>query len=336
MPNENENVREKYLNWLSLIETDYITMFIKTWFTFLASLQELIKDNNINRRSGGDKPILEKYKMRIFDNNFPIQINEEFKKNVLHAYLQAKNKALNSDDFMAHYFDVFYKIEASFSDSNSFVYTYRGKKTSLPLKVFKEGSGKEKNIYLKIKLRDERRKFIDYFEDNNIETRISLSEEIQNSKIFENKVDFIDKILTAVRDEAKRIVENNNRLDERGKERRLDFLNNECLRDIKRILSERLDMKSIFPLKPDNAIANLNSNTLEIQNEPQDFEENLTKWFIDFSYKLRNILFHFIIDPMDKNWQLLFKHAYLALKHLTEENIKLLKNRGAENDNCDT
>lgn len=91
-----------------------------------------------------------------------------------------------------------------------------------------------------------------------------------------------------------------------------------------------MDIKSVFPLKPHNAISTLNPNTLEIQNKPQYFDEDLTKWFVDFSYKLRNILFHFIIDPMDKDWQLLFKYTYLALKHLTEENIEILQNRKIE------
>ena len=101
MSPENTNLREKYLNWLSLIETDYITMFIKTWFTFLASLQELI--DNMKGRSIGDSQILDEYKNKLFED-IAIQIDEEFIKNVLNAYLQAKNNALEPNIFLKDFF----------------------------------------------------------------------------------------------------------------------------------------------------------------------------------------------------------------------------------------
>ena len=323
MASQNIKIKDKYLNWLSLIETDYITMFIKTWFTFLASLQELI--NNTNDRRIGDSQILDEYKNKIF-KDIPIEIDKEFIKNVLKAYFQAKNNALNSELFLKDYFEIFYSYNEKYSQE--FSYTYRGKTTKLSLNVYLNSGGK----HLKITLTDERQIFTNYFEEE-IETGFSLSEKVKNSKIFEEKGKFIEEILSSVGQKAENIVNNNSRLDKRGKQRRINFLNNECLTDIKRKLDDELDIKSIFPLKPNNAIAGLNPNTLEVPNKPQYFDEDLTKWFIDFAYKLRNILFHFIIDPMDKEWQLLFKHSYLALKHLTEGNIKLLQNKGIEDDN---
>jgi len=323
MPSENTNVREKYLNWLSLIETDYITMFIKTWFTFLSSLQEFI--GNTNNGSIGDSQILKEYKNKLF-GDIVIQIDDEFIKNVLKSYLQAKTNTLNSNTFLKDYFEIFYSYNEEYSQE--FSYTYRGKTTKLSLDVF-PNSGKK---HLRIILRDERQTFKNYFGEE-IETGFSLSEKVKNSTIFEEKGKFIEEILSAIRQKAEDIVNNNSRLDERGRRERMNFLKNKCLIDIERKLNEELDIKTIFPLKPHNAIRTLNPNTLEIQNKPQYFDEDLTRWFIDFSYKLRNILFHFIIDPMDKDWQLLFKHAYLALRHLTEENIKHLQNRGIENDN---
>lgn len=322
-----ENIGEKYLNWLSLIETDYITMFIKTWFTFLASLQELANQgiiNNINNTNKEDRQILEGYKSKLFED-ISIQIDDDFKRNVLKAYLQAKDCALSSDNFLKDYFEIFYSYNETYSQE--FEYTYKGKTTKLTLTFFVNSGEK----HIKIVLEDERRKFKDFFAEQKIETGFNLSEEVKNSRIFEEKAMLINKILSVVRQKAQTIVDNNSRLNDRGKQRRINFLNDECLKDIKRKLDEELDIKSIFPLKPNNAIANL--STLEVPNKPQLFDEDLTKWFIDFAYKLRNILFHFIIDPMDKDWQLLFKHAYLAFKHLTEENIRLLQERGAENDN---
>ena len=44
-------------------------------------------------------------------------------------------------------------------------------------------------------------------------------------------------------------------------------------------------------------------------------------WFLDFVYRLRNALFHEIIDPLDEEWQIIFKNAYLVLKEVVDLNI---------------
>ena len=53
------------------------------------------------------------------------------------------------------------------------------------------------------------------------------------------------------------------------------------------------------------------------------------KWFLKFVYFLRNALFHEIIDPLEKFWQDIFKHAYLALKEILDGNIRYLKEKDA-------
>lgn len=40
-----------------------------------------------------------------------------------------------------------------------------------------------------------------------------------------------------------------------------------------------------------------------------------------FVYRLRNALFHEIIDPLNEEWQLIFKNAYLVLKEIVDLNI---------------
>ena len=48
---------------------------------------------------------------------------------------------------------------------------------------------------------------------------------------------------------------------------------------------------------------------------------NSVLWFLDFVYRLRNALFHEIIDPLDEEWQVIFKNAYLILKEIVDLNI---------------
>ena len=71
----------------------------------------------------------------------------------------------------------------------------------------------------------------------------------------------------------------------------------------------------------------------EMSSHDQSYFENLYSklrlnsilWFLDFVYRLRNALFHEIIDPLDADWQIIFKNAYLILKEIVEINIKRIK-----------
>ena len=53
--------------------------------------------------------------------------------------------------------------------------------------------------------------------------------------------------------------------------------------------------------------------------------QNSVLWFLDFVYRLRNALFHEIIDPLDEEWQVIFKNAYLVLKEIVDLNISAIE-----------
>lgn len=55
--------------------------------------------------------------------------------------------------------------------------------------------------------------------------------------------------------------------------------------------------------------------------------KNGLDWFAEFVYQLRNALFHEIIDPLDEEWQLIYKNAYLLLKEVVDytTNYSILK-----------
>ena len=56
---------EKYTNWRAITESDYVTMFIKTWFAFVATLRELHSDISVFTVDGmprGDRPFTNKFK----------------------------------------------------------------------------------------------------------------------------------------------------------------------------------------------------------------------------------------------------------------------------------
>lgn len=58
-------VERKYEQWKAITESDFVTLFIKTWFTFIAVLRELNPDVDVFTEDGmprGDKPFLNAYK----------------------------------------------------------------------------------------------------------------------------------------------------------------------------------------------------------------------------------------------------------------------------------
>ena len=61
----------------------------------------------------------------------------------------------------------------------------------------------------------------------------------------------------------------------------------------------------------------------EIKLTPE--EEKAYLWFISFVYRLRNALFHEIIDPLNDEWQVIFKNSYHVLKQIVDQNIWRLK-----------
>ena len=92
-----------------------------------------------------------------------------------------------------------------------------------------------------------------------------------------------------------------------------------------------------FEQNPINYFLYYRDNSLWPNREMESVEEqyfnkiigemriNSINWFLDFVYRLRNALFHEIIDPFDEEWQIVFKNSYLVLKELVDININYLK-----------
>lgn len=60
----------------------------------------------------------------------------------------------------------------------------------------------------------------------------------------------------------------------------------------------------------------------------ETLRQNSILWFLDFVYRLRNALFHEIIDPSDEELQVVFKNAYLVHKEVVDLNIATIEVAG--------
>nr|WP_304058059.1 hypothetical protein [Enterocloster clostridioformis] len=61
-----------------------------------------------------------------------------------------------------------------------------------------------------------------------------------------------------------------------------------------------------------------NLYTLHIGEYSPLIATKAVNWFASYVYALRNALFHEIISPLDEEWQMIFKSAYLLLKQISD------------------
>ena len=99
---------EKSENWLVSLDSDNISLFIKTWFAYLASIHDLVinqmSDTTILDNLRGDKFFLDKYRNDILGN---ISINDVLKENIIATYINSKETILVN--YPEYYFQTFYK-----------------------------------------------------------------------------------------------------------------------------------------------------------------------------------------------------------------------------------
>ena len=102
---------QKYTNWRAITESDYFTMFIKTWFAFVATLRELYPDISIFDSTGkprGDRPFTNEYKQKDL-SAVANKINlEQFIDIVNSFYIQARAKVASV--FPQYFFSTFSSI----------------------------------------------------------------------------------------------------------------------------------------------------------------------------------------------------------------------------------
>lgn len=107
---------KKYEQWKAITESDFVTLFIKTWFTYIASLRELNPDVKVFTDEGmprGDKPFLNAFKdgiMPIVQKQLPV---ESVAQELFQMYPVSMRKVM--DVFPQYFFQTFFRINESFN-----------------------------------------------------------------------------------------------------------------------------------------------------------------------------------------------------------------------------
>lgn len=109
-------VERKYEQWKAITESDFVTLFIKTWFTFIAVLRELNPDVNVFTEDGmprGDKPFLNAYKEGIMPFVQKNINTDDFAQELFAMYPISMRKVMNV--FPQYFFQTFFQINREFS-----------------------------------------------------------------------------------------------------------------------------------------------------------------------------------------------------------------------------
>lgn len=343
------NTEKKYEQWKAITESDFVTLFIKTWFTYIASLRELNPDVKVFTADGmprGDKPFLNAFKdgiMPIVQKQLPV---ESVAQEMFQMYPVSMRKVI--DVFPKYFFQTFYRINESFNYSDK------------ALDIDSDGRIKERyeahlhivdryclKFYLGISghfrttnYNEQIKKEIDLRPI--IETVVSRHK-IQN--LYINEIQFMRDFYDGVMNEVSEILRHyiDETLPSKGYNQTVNGkIRDACLR-LNSALNVKFDYNYKYPHEvgalddlnsyaiiyqlPFNGFGRIEADNIYSANEGAYSQLIATKgvdWFASYVYSLRNALFHEIITPLDEEWQTIFKSAYLILKQVSDICITMI------------
>ena len=334
---------KKYEQWKAITESDFVTLFIKTWFTYISSLRELNPDVKVFTDEGmprGDKPFLNAFKdsiMPIVQKQIPI---DTVAQELFQLYPVSMKKVI--EVFPQYFFQTFFRINETFNYTD---------KT-----IEKDSDGKLKERYeahlhivdryhLKFYLGISGRfRTTNYNEE--IKKEIDLRQIIdatvskhRSQNLIINELQFVRDFYYGVSDEVTKTLRYyiETILPSKGYNQTVNSkIKDACLR-LNSALYVKFEYNYKFPHEvgalddinsfaiiyqlPFNGFSRVEEDNLYSANEGVYSQLMTTKgvdWFASYVYSLRNALFHEIITPLDEDWQIIFKSAYLILKQVSD------------------
>lgn len=290
-----------YDNWLVSLEADNFSSFIKVWFAYLATVHELVL-NSVSaeekevllKTMRGDGDFLKNYKSNHFHK---ISINESTKSSILECYKMSKNriKTLYPEYYFVTYYkkiddNVLYNNEKSTIAKDSFTYN---------VKV------KSNNLYISV-LFDKDAPINNFVKERFIDVKIQIVPGVDYLHILEDE----DKFYRYILDSSNPIY---------------NYIG--CDEDSENYKRTRTSLSHIFQyiLNTSRNELNLHGYIYKEKFRDSPTENDIKEWFYEFSYSLRNVLFHRVVDPFDKQWTNIVKYASQALHDIVESNIAQLK-----------
>ena len=334
---------KKYEQWKAITESDFVTLFIKTWFTYIASLRELNPDVKVFTDEGmprGDKPFLNAFKdgiMPIVQKQLPV---ESVAQELFQMYPISMRKVM--DVFPQYFFQTFFRINESFNYTDKTIDIDSDEKLKeryeahlhivdrYCLKFYLGVSGRFRTTNYNEQIKKE------------IDLRPIIGIVVSRYRFqnpYVNEIQFMREFYDGVMSEVSRILRHyiDDLLPSKGYNQTVNRkIRDACLR-LNSALNVKFDYNYKYPHEvgalddpnsyaiiyqlPFNGFGRIEPNNIYSANEGVYSQLIATKgvdWFASCVYSLRNALFHEIITPLDEEWQTIFKSAYLILKQVSD------------------
>ena len=330
-------IEKKYEQWKSITESDFVTLFIKTWFTFIATLRELNPDVSVFTEDGmprGDKPFLNAYKngvMAIVQKRIDVNSMQE----LYRLYPFAMKKVM--EVFPQYFFQTFYMLNREFEYKETDIQKdedgkvkeryqvsihIRDKwiiKVHIGLSGYNRTKTYNETIRFEISAHDIIKETLE-----NVDTNANIDELLVLKELYDK---LLKKIASKLqnRDYTKKYNQTINKTIQSHLNRfftsiRLNFEKNYRFpNEIDGIYDS--NTFAVFKQMPYNLFYrsfNDGSTNRDIIFYNRLLQTDGVEWFANFVYSLRNALFHEIISPLDEDWQIIFKSAYLILKKISD------------------
>ncbi len=319
---------QKYENWRAITESDYVTMFIKTWFAFVATLRELYPKENLDEVIGkGDKAFLNPYLNDFQNRYYHYNKLDTVKENILKVYKLGRCFILENPKYNRFFSEDFYAVNKA--------YAWKQDTDDYELSIRYSG---DTEICIHAKYLDK-----DFYIDGTpliISVKVDISDLISSKDLSEAQISkFIDDESAFIEFVTKSIIDRsslsfigqitNGDYNSKFEPNVLTRLNSTTLTINNNLVQELTLMKEPNIVKEDVLFSQLPCVHFiyKVEDGKIPPEIDTYKWFLNFVYFMRNALFHEIIDPLDSFWQDMFKCAYLALKEVLDGNIRFFIDR---------
>ena len=328
------NNKYPYNNWKSITESDFVTLFIKTWFAFVSTLREMYPAEIPYYQATGDSRYISPYK-KDFSRNISYLLNYGgIKYNLYEVYKHGMK--IIADRYPRFIVDDFYSLNLSFKENLFEEFSVEGGFSGKFVCTVKCTTAETLTATIMCTDKSYRTKVAKNYAPIGISVDystilVAIVQEIEERQFALTEAGlierFYDKLFDAISNAF--FVEINSAkssIPEKGNKRFLkvfDAMLAFCARALNAVKASCLNPEfgAEHKLLSQMPISNFLPNIEDGEEMTMADKENAYLWFISFVYRLRNALFHEIIDPLNDEWQVIFKNAYHVLKQIVDQNI---------------
>ena len=358
------NETNTYQNWRAVTEADFVSLFIKTWFAYISTLRVMFPEAK-NKR--GDGKYLKCYKEHYKGSaSHRLIVDDQVQSHIETVYSQGRKIIM--EQFPEYYLWDYYRVNERFDytykdippdKSDCLVVGIkmnknRGSKWGYTLSGFFRfwGMYYKKEYSENVKFKFDISGILSSSADH-IKTHYKLTEqdflswllreinsnlshqivEACKEQIDLNKYD--SRICTKINEIEKRAISivwnvfQLNGKDETNKTKDEMNLSRDTYEIVTQLPINYYQYHFEVPLTPqEKKLTALEERWFKKLSER--VRDKSVLWFLDFVYRLRNALFHEIIDPLNSDWQLIFKNAYLVLKEIVDLNVDYIESHNSE------